>query len=176
MRKALFFMAILDDCDIDWLISNGVKQRVPEGKSLIIEGKEIDSMYLVLEGAFEVQTSSGHVLARLLSGELLGEISFVDSMPPTATVLASEPSVVMSISRDQLRDKLRDDFHFASRFYRALANFLADRLRSTIAKLGGAKHQGDDGDAGDELNLDFLDNVGLAGTRFDYLRDRLRER
>ncbi len=169
-------MATLDDRDIDWLIANGVKQKIIEGKQIITEGTQIDSMYLVLEGSFEVQTRSGNVFARLLSGELMGEISFVHSMPATATVRAAEPSVVMSISRARLQEKLCEDVEFACRFYHALASFLADRLRATVAKLGGSKRQEDDEDAGDELNLDLLDNVGLAGTRFDYLRDRLRER
>jgi hypothetical protein len=60
---------------------------------------------------------------------------------------------------------------FASRFYRALCVFLADRLRHNTLRMGygGAFDQ----HAKDELNDDLLDNVHLAGARFDRMLKRL---
>ena len=71
-----------------------------------------------------------------------------------------------------MRDKLATDLGFSSRFYRALCVFLADRLRQTANRLGYGSAQ-EDVDARDELNDDLLDNVHLAGARFDRMLRRL---
>ncbi|MFZ1009225.1 MAG: hypothetical protein WAN65_20450, partial [Candidatus Sulfotelmatobacter sp.] len=55
------------------------------------------------------------------------------------------------------------------RFYRALAGFLADRLRTTTAHLGYGKWDQDT----DELDDTMLDDMSVAATRFDYLIKRL---
>jgi CRP/FNR family transcriptional regulator, cyclic AMP receptor protein len=61
----------------------------------------------------------------------MGEMSFVDQAPPSATVQAMEPSFVLDIPRRRLNAKLAEDAGFAARFYRALSMFLAARLRAT---------------------------------------------
>ncbi len=71
-----------------------------------------------------------------------------------------------------MRDKLASDLGFASRFYRALCVFMADRLRQSTQRFGyGAAT--DDQDSKDELNEELLDNVHLAGARFDRMIKRL---
>jgi CRP-like cAMP-binding protein len=79
---------------------------------------------------------------------------------------------VLAISRQKLAIMLERDVGFASRFYKALAFFLADRLRSTTGRLGyGSTRQ--DADEADELNDDIMDNVALAAARFDKMLRRL---
>jgi CRP-like cAMP-binding protein len=170
MRKALYFLGILNDADIDWLIAAGHRREIPGGAHLIDEGRQIDSVYLVIDGAFTVHTAAlgTREVARLMSGEVIGEMSFVDSAPPSATVRAVERSFVLSIPRRRLNTKLNEDSGFASRFYRALSMFLADRLRTTVASFGNgpaASH--------DEMESEALDNVAMAGARFDWIQKRL---
>ena len=40
MRKALYFLSILDDRDVDWMIRNGRKITVSPGTLLIEQGKD----------------------------------------------------------------------------------------------------------------------------------------
>jgi bacteriocin-type transport-associated protein len=178
MRKALFFLGILDDHDLEWMIATGRREEVPANTVLIQEGQSIDSVYIVLDGAFRVfvQASEGEEIARLLSGEVVGEMSFVDSRPPSATVAALEDSRVLSILRDDLTAKLAQDVSFAARFYQALAVFLADRLRSTTSRLayGATQTLIDNTEYEDELDMQVLDNLFLAGARFDMILRRLR--
>jgi CRP-like cAMP-binding protein len=87
-------------------------------------------------------------------------------------VEAAADSTLLRIPDAVLRDKLASDPGFASRFYRALCVFLADRMRHTTQRMGyGAAT--DDVHAKDELNDDLLDNVHLAGARFDRMLKRL---
>jgi CRP/FNR family transcriptional regulator, cyclic AMP receptor protein len=115
-------------------------------------------------------------VARLRSGEIVGEMSFVDSRPPSATVQAVEPSSVLAIPRLALKARLSQDAFFAARFYRAMAVFLSDRLRSTVGLLGYGSGQTleDEATYADEIDTTVLDNVSLAGARFDLLQRRLR--
>lgn len=169
MRKALYFLGILDDSDIDWLVSAGMRREVPAGATIIEEGRPLDAVFLVISGAFSVRASAlgGKQVACLMSGEVMGEMSFVDSAPPSATVQALEPSMVLAIPRRRLNARLKEDPGFAGRFYRALAMFLADRLRSTTVG-GTATHREDD------LAVEAMDNIDRAGARFDWIQKRLR--
>ena len=177
MRKVLFILGQLSDLDIEWLIAAGRKEQVSAGTTLIHEGKTIDTLYLVLDGALAVSMRAlgGQEVARLGAGEMVGEISFIDARPPSATVTALQNSVVLAIPRGQLAAKLEQDPSFAARFYRALATFLSDRLRGTVSRLGYSDGQSlqEDVEYSDELDDNVLDNVSLAGARFERILKRL---
>src|SRR5262249_52673748 len=85
--------------------------------------------------------------------------------PPSAPVAAVGESVVLALPKAVLQRRLADDMPFAARFYRALAIFLADRLRTTTRRLGyGQPGDGDDeASAADELDHGVLDT--FAGRR-----------
>lgn len=178
MRKALFFLGILNDSDIEWMIAAGFRREVDAAHVLIREGKPVDSVFLVLDGKLAVLVSAlgNREVARLQSGEMVGEMSFVDGRPPSATVQTLERSVVLAIPRPLLQAKLIEDAPFAARFYRALAVFLSDRLRHTVGLLGygQGKQLDEEITYSDEIDSDTLENVSLAGARFDWLQRRLR--
>lgn len=178
MRKALFFLGILNDADVEWMIATGAKLHLNPGEVLIEEGKSTTSVFLVLEGALSVaaRAAGNKEVARLRPGEIVGEMSFVDSRPPSATVQAVEPSSVLAIPRRDLEERLSQHPAFAARFYRAIAVFLSDRLRSTVGLLGYGAGQTleDQANYADEIDTTVLDNVSLAGARFDILQRRLR--
>jgi CRP/FNR family transcriptional regulator, cyclic AMP receptor protein len=175
MRKALFFLGILNDEDLEWMIANGHREDIAARTMLIEEGKPIEAVYIVLDGAFTVLVG-GKEVGRSLSGEVLGEVSFVDSRPPSATVQAAEASRVLTIPRSLLSRRLEQDTAFAARFYRSLAVFLADRLRSTTGRLGYGQSEplSEDTEYEDELDPALLDTVSLAGARFGMMLRRLR--
>jgi len=170
MRKVLFLLSELSDGDLDWMIACGNKQRVPKGKILIEEGRPVESLYILLDGALEISASQiGDKPFRLGCGEVVGEVSLLDSRPPTATVTALVDSIVLAITHKELQQRLNEDAGFAARFYRSLAVFLAHRLRNTYKRLGYGKDQPLDEEVEyqGELSPELLDSVHLAGSRFD---------
>jgi CRP/FNR family transcriptional regulator, cyclic AMP receptor protein len=174
MRKALHLLGILDDIDVEWISANGVLCDIGYGKVLIHEKRPIDSLYLLLEGQLSVIVGglNGKQVATLLPGEIVGEISFVDSRPPSASVQAMQDSQLLALSRELLSDKLAKDQAFAARFYRAIAAFLADRLYVTVGRFGyGSVQQDIDVD---ELTDSSLEEIDLAATRLDRLLKQLR--
>jgi len=80
-------------------------------------------------------------------------------------------SAVLEIKRAAIQRKLAEDVGFSARFHRALAVFLADRLRAANRRLGYGK-QGDLGSQDmleGELDSTVLDSVAQAGDRFNRL-------
>jgi CRP/FNR family transcriptional regulator, cyclic AMP receptor protein len=161
MKKVLYILGELEDDDAEWLKKVGISRLLSEGEVLIHEGRPIESLFFVTQGTFAVTAGeSAEKVATVGTGEVLGEISFVDRRPPTATVTAAEDSGVLAIPKDVLIAKLHDDPGFAGRFYRAVALFLADRLRSTLRHVAGEAED-------DELDLYELEAFSRAGARFE---------
>jgi CRP-like cAMP-binding protein len=167
-------MGILDDQDAEWLGKNGATKYVPSGTILIREGSPIDDIYVVLDGKLSVlvQAIGNREIAPLYAGEIVGEISFVDSRPPSASVVATHDSHVLAVPRATLTSKLQTDNAFSARFYKALATLLADRLRNTVSQFGYQKKQ--EGPDPDELDGPLIEGASMGATRFDRLLKRLR--
>jgi CRP/FNR family cyclic AMP-dependent transcriptional regulator len=173
MRKALYILGILEDTDVEWLSQNGTVHSASAGSYLIKEGEPIEHLYILLEGELSVGVGSKVIeVATLLPGEIVGEIAFVSSRPPTASVLVKQQSHLLTLHRDTLSTKLQRDTAFASRFYRAIALFLADRLHVTTGRFGY-------GDYRQDVDVDLIDDsamedISLAAVRFDKLLKLVR--
>jgi CRP/FNR family transcriptional regulator, cyclic AMP receptor protein len=165
MRKVLFIFGQLTDGDVEWLAKHGKRRRVAKSTVLINEGVPVESLYIVLEGELAVlQGKAKKEIARLGSGEMAGEMSFVDARPPSATVTAHDDAVVYTIPRRTLADALEKNPGFGARFYKSVATFLSDRLRNAT-----------DASYDDELDDSVLDNVDRAGARFNMLARHVQE-
>ncbi|MCC5872064.1 MAG: cyclic nucleotide-binding domain-containing protein [Gammaproteobacteria bacterium] len=177
MRKVLFFLGGLSDQDVEWLAATGEVLQLDAGETLIRENEPIGSMYILLDGAMAVSAEEIGQLAVLRSGDIVGEMSLIDSAPPSATVSTVEACSVFSISRRALTERLVSDIGFAARFYRVIAMFLSDRLRGTVRRLGYGVETGVDEvhAQADELDESVLDDIHLAGARFETLLKRLSE-
>jgi CRP-like cAMP-binding protein len=172
VRKVLFIFSVLSDADVEWLGHAGERVHLDPGMELVGLGARLDHLYFVLDGQLAVITPDGERLRLLGSGEVIGEMSLVDPAPAGVSVAAVTEATLLRIPDAALRDKLATDMAFAARFYRALCVFLADRMRHTTARLGYG-HAPNDPHAKDELNEDLLDNVHLAGARFERMLKRL---
>ncbi len=175
MRKVLVILGQLLDEDVEWMARVGRRLRVPAGTRLIEQGRQIGSVYILLDGRVNVTVRDVGVVNELSSGEVLGEMSMIDSRPPSATVTAVTDAVVLELANADLAEKLERDIGFAARFYKALATFLSERLRGTVSRLGYGKGASLDEDAevDGEINLAVLDNLHLAGGRFERIMKRL---
>ncbi|ERT07857.1 cyclic nucleotide-binding domain protein [Lyngbya aestuarii BL J] len=178
-KKALFILGGLDDQDLCWIINRGKTQVIPPGETLIYEGRTISALYIVLKGALSVSISPNgeRELARLVEGEVVGEISFIDNRPPLATVKALEESLVLVVPRFELMSQLHKNAGFASRFYQGICLCLASRMRGTVRRLGYEvndhylEDMEQDTEDMTESKQDFLE---LAEAKFNWLVENLK--
>ena len=200
LKKGLFVLGELKDSDIDWMMSVGSKERIAAGQVIIQQGRPIDALYILLEGTTTVSICHAQIsrlfrvfaakdsgsttkqeLNRLTSGEIMGEMSFLENEQAYVTVKSLEECLVLSLPRDQLAVKLQMDVRFAARFYRAIAAVVEGRLRSKIVRLtygdrayGISQMLDEEVETEDEIDIDALDNTALAGARFDWILSQLR--
>ena len=168
MRKVLYIFGLLTDADIAWIAKTGIQTRLRDGDVLIREGEQTDALIIVLDGAIVASNRTLGQFARMGIGEIVGEMSLVDSAPPSATITASGNGLALLLNKEQLLQKLAADNGFSSRFYRALAVFLADRLRDA-RRTPGNSALGETVIATDEIDVGILDQVSNAGERFNQM-------
>lgn len=160
------------------MAKSGEKVSFSAGHQLIQAGKPLDNVYILLNGSVTVTIPGGRTLGTRRSGDVLGEMSMIDATPPIASITSNERVDALQIRKTVLQDKLDIDIEFAARFYRALCMYLSYRMRNTIVTLGfdpkGDPEPTELDIEPDELSPDILDNVHLAGARFERLLHILR--
>ncbi len=172
MKRALFILGQLTDSDIEWMIENGSSTHRRRGEKVIGHGEIVEDLSIVLSGILEVVREDEDLLvSRIGSGEMIGEMSLIDSKPPSVSVIASETCKLYTIPLSRLRQKMEVDQGFAARLYCAIATFLSSRLRLTTSRLG----YGDAQDSADEIDINVLSSVGQAGARFTRIVQRFSE-
>src|ERR671935_2846847 len=172
MSKVPYILSHLTEDDVEWLLAAGEQREIPAGSMLVAEGQPTDALFIVLHGALSVSIAArdGGEIDRIGPGDVVGEISFADARPPSASVTALDDVVVFALARETLAEKVRLDTGFAARFYHALTVFLSDRLRLFRHQTTGWQPNTTEADQEPQ----FLANVHLAGGRFDRLLNRMR--
>jgi CRP/FNR family cyclic AMP-dependent transcriptional regulator len=170
MRKVLYILTRLNDEDVEWLSTVGERQWLKAGTTLIREGEPTEALIFLLDGQVSVTIEGLGEIARLGSGEILGEMSLVDESPPSATVTVIAPTHILAVDKARLVARLDADAAFAARLYRAIAMFLSLRMRSTVQRLGygNARISSEE-----EIDLTLLETVHIAGARFDRMIKQL---
>lgn len=147
----------LSNSDIDWILATGQREEVAAGTILIRQGKPVNALYILLDGALTVSIAQaddnpigrafaaleggelpGREIARLANGEVVGEMPFLASYQSSTTVKAARKSLVLMIPQQQLIEKLQTDITFAAHLYRAIAVLLAHRLEQMVSQIGNS--------------------------------------
>ncbi|MBV6627791.1 MAG: cyclic nucleotide-binding domain-containing protein [Rivularia sp. (in: Bacteria)] len=204
LREALTIFAQMHDSDIEWLIAAGKVQQVTRNAVLIRSGRPIEAMYILLDGAVALNTAGSEdnllakaftnletsledsqnevleqELGRLSRGDIVGETLFIEvETPLSVTVKALRDSRLLTIPKWRLTAKLLHDVGFAARFYRVLANILAEKQREIVQRLGYGRLSYSNGESlqqsfANELGNDFLSDMSLAGARFDWMLKKI---
>lgn len=131
MDKTFHILGQLSDEHVEWLAENGVHRVAVPGESVILEGVVSKSLFFLLDGEMSVTVCEIGEVARLKSIDIIGEMSLVEANSvPSATVTALNECVLLEVPKSVINEKMEKDVFFAARFYRAIAIFLSDRLRS----------------------------------------------
>jgi CRP-like cAMP-binding protein len=175
MQKIHYIFGQLRDDDVRWLGEVGVRVPFRANDVLVEVGHDSEKLLFVLAGKLAIVVN-GTTIAHLGVGEVAGEMSFVDSHPPSATVVALTNGRTLAIDKHRLLTRAEQDPEFGMRFYRALSIFMADRLRHTTARIGYGHTEPQDDDVmivgeGDE---DIHDAATRAGQRFERMLAELR--
>jgi len=108
-----------------------------KGSTLFVEGMPGEVLYIVAEGSIDIikKTKDGDkVIAHLGKGEIVGEMSLIDSGARTATGKTGEDSKLIVITKNSFMEMLDSDPAITSKILMALLRIINRRLRVTDKK------------------------------------------
>src|SRR6202167_4786153 len=117
------------------LFSIATMARLRANQTLFLTGDAGDSCYRVQEGLLKVtmvsRSGSERILAFIGPGHIVGELSIIDGLPRSASVVAVRPASLSFLSRVAF-----EDFAYKHpEIYKSLVTLLAARLRETDATI-----------------------------------------
>jgi signal transduction histidine kinase len=131
-RHPLF--AGLSESDLGHLLEHSSRRALTPGEVLMAEGGRSQTMFLILDGEFEILKRSGDQEVRLAtrgSGEVLGEMALLDDAPHSATVRAASAATVLPIESQAFHHLISTSPEAAL----AILHTVTERLRHTEAML-----------------------------------------
>jgi CRP/FNR family transcriptional regulator, cyclic AMP receptor protein len=113
------------------LFANAKQVRLGAGKILFRAGAPGDGCYRVEDGLLKVtmvsRSGAERILEFLGSGAIVGELSTIDGLPRSATVVAVRDATLSSVSRAEFEAFAEEH----PQVYKSLVKLLAHRLRET---------------------------------------------
>jgi CRP/FNR family transcriptional regulator, cyclic AMP receptor protein len=123
---------------IDKLADSGRFLSLSKGDVVIQEGDKVTSIYCLLKGEVDIllpddleEYDDLTLVNMLVDGECIGEYSFVDEQPASATVRANTDIELLELSHDVLRGAFEADCDLRAQLYKNLLESLVERLRNT---------------------------------------------
>ncbi len=119
-----------------------IERQVAAGEVVVTQGDTAADMFIIQSGRVEVRHQVGErefVLGVMGPGEFFGEMSVLESLPRSATVVALEDSVLLELGAGALLLRIRRDPTLAVEMLQKLSS----RIRSLHAQLD-ALHDPDD--------------------------------
>jgi CRP-like cAMP-binding protein len=118
---------------------------VGAGSQIFRAGEPATAMYLVQNGSVRITTiaAGGEQIevAVLGTGSHFGEMALVDGAKRSATAETLEPTSLFRFDYAKMSALMEKSPAIASKFYRALARFLSNRLRQTTTDMSFAREK-----------------------------------
>lgn len=108
--------------------------RLMPNEYLVHEGEESTEMFYLQSGTLAVFKRKGdqeHQIGTIIAGELVGEMSFLDKNPRSASVRAMSECVLVVVPYSKLEQTLET----MPKWMSALLHTLTDRLRKANARI-----------------------------------------
>lgn len=117
------------------------KRRFKRGEPLVLQGEKSDALFLLLTGRARVSAADARgrevILATLMPGDYLGEMSLIDNEPHSASVHALVQTDVLELGRAEFVRCLQDNASMSLVVMQGLVKRLrhADRKIESLALL-----------------------------------------
>jgi len=100
----------LEKDDLDALGNKLREVRIESGHNVFAQGDEGDAMYVIQDGAVDIVAGTGKqkvIVSSLFKQQYFGELSLLDGAPRSATAVASRPTLLLALDRDDFVDFIR---------------------------------------------------------------------
>jgi len=125
--------------DIESLANYVQCYRIAAGTTVFKEGDAGSYMCLLVKGEVEVlksgQDGKLHRIVLVMRGKTVGEMSIIDGEPRSATCIATQPSVLLLLTKDNFARIIHDRPGLAVHILAKLAKLMSQRLRGVSGQL-----------------------------------------
>ncbi|HUL51493.1 MAG TPA: cyclic nucleotide-binding domain-containing protein [Candidatus Nitrosotalea sp.] len=109
-----------------------VQRLYRPGETVFHKGDAGDQAYVVMRGQIEIHLEDKTLpIAMVTSGQIFGELAFLDGSPRIATAIANQATIVLVIARDAFNDLMQREPRLGLVVLRNMALELSNRLRRT---------------------------------------------
>ena len=113
-----------------------MRRSAPRGSAIMHAGDPTDCLYIVISGRLKVMMGEADgkevILSIIGPGEFFGEMGLIDDSPRSASVIAIEPCVMLSVTKRAFKKCLVENVALAM----AVMRVLVRRLREADRKIG----------------------------------------
>jgi CRP-like cAMP-binding protein len=113
--------------------------RIAEDGFLIREHERDSTLFTVEDGRLEIVIFRGNepqTIATVGTGDVLGEVSYIDDSPRSVSVRAAEETKVLAWEKDALNKVLGENPELLAKFAVAMSELLVERLRDSVRRQG----------------------------------------
>lgn len=141
--RKIFLLQDLEDHEIEQVLKRTQPRSFFAGEVIIQEGKQGDSMYIMVSGEVEItkqltlvldeDTPKERVMIRLKAedGVYFGEMSLLEDAPRSATVTASTDGLLLELFQKDFLDLIQHNPFMGVKLLLRLAQLLSQHLRKT---------------------------------------------
>lgn len=135
--KEISFFEFFTDEELDYFSKQLSLQAVPKDTVLFREGEIGDYLFFIIEGSVEVRlntTTAKCVIATYGYGQCVGEMSLVDDYPRSASVIVTEPSELLILTKNKMNSIAKENPIVGAKIFKGLAKNLSIRLRGSTGR------------------------------------------
>jgi CRP/FNR family transcriptional regulator, cyclic AMP receptor protein len=123
----------LDKSELEIVARHVFEKSVEKDCILFTEGLPGAVLYIIMSGSVEIIKNSNDsketILATMNAGDIVGEMSLIDSKPRSATGRTREASVLMVITKHNFDEILNSAPRLAAKILKNMLKVISERLR-----------------------------------------------
>lgn len=130
---------IFEQYELMFLAKHMKAYRVPAGVTIFQERDKNSHLGILIAGRIcvykEDSEDANKLLGFVTEGRIFGEISVIDDLPYSASLVAESDSTILLMSRDSFRQCIADNSIIGVRLLKIIARLLCARLRAASSQL-----------------------------------------
>ncbi|MBW2610352.1 MAG: cyclic nucleotide-binding domain-containing protein [Deltaproteobacteria bacterium] len=129
--RAITALKFIKEDDLRGLLKSSKMIKYEPGETIIEEGQYSSWIYFLITGKVGIYKQGETIAVLRRQGDLFGEMGIIDQSPRSASIIAVDESVCLTIDASY-SDKLKghEKAAFNAVLYRIFAEILAERLRA----------------------------------------------